>query len=96
MNRFLQQHARSVTGMVSGWDRLRFHGSLRHICYPRGLGGFLGCTGRFYKGFKQFALESSAQLKAAALRVAEQAGRPVRYLRSPDISKEQVARQCAK
>lgn len=95
MYRFLQQHARSVIGMISGWDRLRFHGSLRSICHPRGLSGLLGCTGRYYRGFKDFALESSTQLKEAALRVAEQAGRPVHYLRSGNISKEQVARQCA-
>lgn len=96
MNRFLQQHAKSVIGMVSGWDRLRFRGTLQRICYPRGLGAFLGCTRRFYKGFKTFALESSAQLKAAALEVAREAGRPVRHLSSPQISKEQVARDCAR
>ncbi len=95
MYRFLQQHAKSVIGMISGWDRLRFHGSLKHICYPGGLSGLLACTGRYYRGFKDFALESSTQLKEAALRVAEQAGRPVHYLRSGNISKEQVARQCA-
>lgn len=86
MYRFLQQHARSVIGVVSGWDRLRFHGSLKHICYPKGLSGLLGCTGRYYRGFKQFALESSTQLKEAALRVAERAGRPVHYLRSAATS----------
>jgi hypothetical protein len=96
MMQFLQQHAKIVLGMVSGWDRLRFQGSLRSICHPRGLGTFLGYTRRFYKGFKSFALESSAQLKAAALKVAKDAERPVRHLPSPKISKEQVARQIAR
>jgi hypothetical protein len=95
MDEFLQQHAQAVTGMVSGWDRLRFRGCLRGICHARGLGAFLGCTRRFYKGFKGFALESAAELKAAALKVAEQLGRPVIHLNSPKISKEQVARERA-
>lgn len=96
MNRFLQQHANVVSGMVSGWDRLRFRGTLQSICHARGLGTFLGCTRRFYKGFKAFALESSAQLKGAALKVAQEAGRPVRHLPSSQISKEQVARAYAR
>lgn len=95
MQQFLQQHADSVIGMVSGWDRLRFQGSLRSFCHAHGLGAFLGCTRRFYKGFKDFALESSAGLKSAALKAAERIGRPVIHVRSPKTSKEQVAREVA-
>jgi hypothetical protein len=31
MNSFVQRHAGSVTGMLSGWDRLRFRGTLRML-----------------------------------------------------------------
>jgi len=95
MKDFLQQHGQHVLGVLSGWDRLRFRGTLQSICHSRGLGAFLGCTRRFYKGFKAFALESSAQLREAALKVAQQASRPVIYLRSMHTNKEQVARHCA-
>jgi hypothetical protein len=96
MHTFLQQHLKSVTGMISGWDRLRFHGTLISICHAEGLSRFLSASGKFFKGFKDFALSSSQALKAAALRVAQEANRPVQYLSDPGVSKEQVARICAK
>ena len=45
MDQFLQQHAASVTGAVSGWDRLRFRGTLRMLANVTGLSRFLGYTG---------------------------------------------------
>ena len=95
MNAFLQQHIQSVIGMVSGWDRLRFHGTISSICYATGLSRFLSCSGKMFKGFKEFALSSSEMLREAALRVAIEAGRPIHYLPNPHVSKEHVARICA-
>ena len=96
MNAFVQQHAKVVLGMISGWDRLRFRGTLSKICYPGGLSGFFYNTGRLFKQFKEFALWSSEQLRRAATEAAVRLGRPVMYLPTPRISKEEVARQCAK
>jgi hypothetical protein len=96
MNAFVQQHAKLVSGMISGWDRLRFRGTLRQLCHAEGLNCFLHVTGRLFKQFKEFALSSSTELKQAALAVAERLSRPVIYLPSARISKEEVARQCAK
>ena len=62
MNRFLQQHVHLVSGMISGWDRLRFRGTLTRICYPAGLSSFFRASGRLFKQFKEFALQSSRQL----------------------------------
>jgi hypothetical protein len=96
MNAFLQQHAKVVSGMISGWDRLRFRGTLMRICHPGGLSGFFHASGKLFSQFKEFALASSAQLKQAALAAAQELGRPVMYLPTSRISKEEVARQCAR
>jgi len=96
MNAFLQQHARLVSGMISGWDRLRFRGTLMRICHPGGLSSFFHASGRLFKQFKEFALSSSEQLIEAALAVAQRLDRPVIYLPSTKMSKEETARQCAK
>lgn len=96
MDAFLQQHAKLVSGSIHGWDRLRFRGTLPSLCYAQGLNNFLRASGRLFKHFKEFALWSSTQLKKAALDVAQRVGRPVIYLPSCKISKEQVARECAK
>ena len=37
MNSFIQRHADSVIGMVSGWDRLRLRGTLRMLANLTGM-----------------------------------------------------------
>jgi hypothetical protein len=96
MKRFLQQHGKIVSGMISGWDRLRFRGTLTRICYPGGLSSFFHASGKRFKEFKEFVLSSSEQIKLEALKVAERLGRPVMFLPSSKMSKEETARQCAK
>jgi hypothetical protein len=95
MNRFLQQQGKLVLGMISGWDRMRFRGTLRQLCHPGGVSAFLHLSGRKYKEFKAFAIWSTEQVKQAALNVARKIGRPAIYLSSSKTSKEQVARDCA-
>lgn len=95
MNGFLQRHAGSVTGMLSGFDRIRFRGTIRLLANASGLGAVLSYLGVLLKDFKAYAMGLSEQLKAASLAVAESAGRPVRYLASSLVSKEDLARRIA-
>jgi hypothetical protein len=95
MDPFLQQHASSVTGSLSGWDRLRFRGTLRMLANITGLSRFLGYTGRLFKDFGTYAHEFSRQARAASLAVAESAARPIVHLNDPSVSKEQTARDIA-
>jgi hypothetical protein len=96
MNCFVQQHQDSVIGCLSGWDRLRFRGTLRMLANVTGLERFLSYTGQLFKDFGKYVLERSRQVRAASLAVAEAAGRPVEHLRSPGISKEDWAREVAR
>lgn len=96
MASFLQQHAKLVSGMLSGWDRLRFRGTLSQLCHSGGLNAFIHATGRLFKDFKEFALASSGQLKKAAIEAAERLNRPVLYLNNSRFSKEQIAKEHAK
>jgi hypothetical protein len=96
MHQFLQQHAGSVTGAISGWDRLRFRGTLRMLANVTGLGRFLSSTRHLMKDFGKYAHELSQQVRAASLAVAESAGRPVVHLNGPSVSKEDTAREIAK
>lgn len=96
MDSFLQQHASSVTGMLSGFDRVRLRGTIRLLANAGGLGAVLSYLGILLKDFKQYAMSLSEQLKAASLQAAIAAGRPVQYLSSSLIRKEDVARQIAR
>jgi hypothetical protein len=94
MNSFIQAHLSKVTGIVSGWDRLRFRGTLRMLANVTGLWRFLRCTGRvLLKDFGKHAEELSQQTRAQSLAVAEAQGRPVEHLQSPNVCKEDVARE---
>ena len=95
MNTFLQRHAGSVTGMLSGFDRVRFRGTVRILSNASGLLAVLSHLGVLLKDFKQFAVGVSEKLKEASLAAALRAGRPVRYLSSSRVCKEDLARQIA-
>jgi hypothetical protein len=83
-----------ITGMISGWDRLRFRGTVRMLAHVAGLWKFLSFTGRSYlKDFGAHAEALSRQVRAASLAAAEQTGRPVVHLASPGVCKEEVARE---
>jgi hypothetical protein len=95
MDAFVQQHAACVTGTLSGWDRLRFRGTLRMLANAAGLFRFLCYTGHLLKDFGSYALGLSRQVRAASLAAAESSGRPVEHLAGPSVSKEGRAREIA-
>lgn len=96
MNGFLQRHAGSVTGMLCGFDRVRFRGTVRVLANASGLGAVMWRLGILLKDFKQWAMGLSEQLKTASLATALALGRPVRYLASSQLCKEDLARQIAR
>src|ERR1700675_1691820 len=96
MNAFVQRRGSTVMGMISGWDRLRFRGTLRMLAHVTGLLNFLCFTRHLLKDFGQYALQLSRQVRADSLAVAEAAGRPVVHLKCPSVNKEEMALQIAK
>jgi hypothetical protein len=96
MEKFLQQHAGSVMGVLSGWDRLRFRGTLRMLANVTGMSRFLSYTGHLFKDFGRYAQDVSRLVRASSLAAAELAGRPVEHLDNPSVSKEDRARQIAR
>jgi hypothetical protein len=95
MESFVLRHSEDVIGVLSGFDRVLFRGTLRSICYGKGLDRFLGAMGVRYKDFWAFAEGLSERLKKHAQTLAHDAGRPFQYLYSSSQSKEEVARRIA-
>src|SRR6266550_817005 len=93
MERFLMRHGDRIAGILSGFDRLLFRGTLRSIAYVKGLDIFLSSHRVLYKDFGTFAAGVSEQLKAHAEALAAKERRPFRYITSARISKEEVARE---
>ena len=66
MNRFITKHAGSVIGTLSGFDRLVFTGTLRHLAYPAGLKLWLWAARILLKDFATHAEAMTRCLKDAS------------------------------
>lgn len=95
MDAFIQRYQQDVIGVVQGFDRLRFRGTLRSICYAAGLDLFLARIGVRYKDFKEVALGWSERLIEHARQIAQQAGRPFVYVASSNEDKQAEAQKIA-
>jgi hypothetical protein len=96
VNQFLAKHAGSVIGTLSGFDRLVFTGTLRHLAYPAGLKLWLWAASVLLKDFAAHAEAMTRRLKEASEALARRTGRPILYLRSATASKEAIARKIAR
>lgn len=92
---FLTKFAAVVRGILNGFDRLFFCGTLRNLAYPLGLQNYLWAQRIPYKDFANHSLQVSARLEEASLRQARQLGREIRYLNSAQHRKEDIAREIA-
>jgi hypothetical protein len=88
VNEFMATHAGKVTGVISGFDRLRFQGTLRCLYHPELMSEFLHRAGVLWKDFKGYACGVTDQIRTAAENIAHAAGRRVHYLRSSKLDKE--------
>jgi hypothetical protein len=92
---FLSKFGQKITGILSGFDRVRFRGTLRLLFQPAAMERYLNSCGVLIKEFKNFAESVTAKVKAAAYGAAAKAKRPTQYIRDPKLSKEDYARQIA-
>jgi hypothetical protein len=84
-----------VMGVLSGFDRLLFRGTLRCVINVRGMYGYLHGVGKTAKDFGKHAPQVSQQLKDASLAEALQSGRPVCYLQGHQDRKKDLALEIA-
>lgn len=95
MHEFIAKHEDKITGTLSGFDRLVFRGTLRSISHDDGMKRYLWANQVLLKDFGSHVERVSRRLKEASLAEAEALGRPVKYLTSSQVSKEEMARGIA-
>src|SRR6267143_3274278 len=89
---FIAKHREETAGVLSGFDRLVFRGTLRSISYPEGMMGYLWANQVRLTEFGRHVQRVSERLKQACRAKAEALRRPMKYLASAGESKEEVAR----
>ena len=95
MNALIPKHAEHVIGELSGWDRIVLRGSLRLLCFVDGMMGYLYHAGVLLKDFGEHAQAMTKCLIEASLKEARRKQRPIQYLDSPKIRKDEEARKIA-
>lgn len=96
MNAFVQKHGAAVIGILSGFDRLVFRGTLRQIAFAEGLLRFLNLKHILLKDAGQFFENTSKEVKASVVRYAEKEHRPLIYLPSANTNKGEKALEVAR
>lgn len=94
-NIFIQQHSSDVIGVLEGFDRLRFRGTLRSLYHGSVMEAYLNSCRVLIKDFGRFAQSWGQQIKTRAQELADQHRRPLEYLTSSHWSKEELARKIA-
>jgi hypothetical protein len=96
MQQFIQKLGNRLVGTLSGFDRLRFRGTLLLLTSEGGMSEFLWRSNVLLKNFKTYVEGITGRVRQASERLAAQSPhRKIEYLRTTRISKEQVARELA-
>ena len=96
MQSFLRVHESKIKGVLSGFDRVRFRGTLRMLANTKGFGGFLSFMSILLKDFKEWSVALTDRIRRASQELAGVRQRPVIYLCSCHTDKEALAREIAK
>ena len=94
MKSFLQRFGSLVSGVLHGFDRLRFRGSKRLLCNPGGVISFLRQVQVPLKDYKSYAKETTLALCKSIETKAKQAGLYL-YVNNSKESKEELALRLA-
>lgn len=95
MERFIKQHDNRIAGIITGYDRMIFRGTLRSLSYVKGMEIWLTGQQVLLKNFGPYVDGITEQLTRHAEEMAAQLQRPLVYVSSPKESKEEMARKIA-
>src|ERR1051326_919214 len=91
---FLRRFAPAVTGVLNGFDKVRFRGTVRWWAKPPGMMHFLSKMSVLLMDFPAFAKDTTARVRAAMEQAALEQERPIHYL-AAKTDKEERARAIA-
>src|SRR5712675_882250 len=91
--RFLARFGEHFIGILSGFDRMRFLGSLRTLQEVCGMMGYLSRANVLLKDFSAYAQALTDRVRQQARALAAAAGLEVEYLRSSSQRKQWLAQE---
>ncbi len=95
MQTFLRVYDSKIKGTLSGFDRVRFRGTLRRLAHTAGMLSFMSFWHILLKDFVEWSKDITDRIRRATAELARSRQRPVIYLHSCHTDKEARARQIA-
>jgi hypothetical protein len=95
MERFLERYGSEVKGVISGWDRIAFRGTIRWLASVRGVATYLSAHDMLLKDYGHWVSSLTDRIRGQCDGVADSLGIRREYLRSSAVDKEAWARQIA-
>ncbi len=95
MRSFQEVYGKRIVGTISGWDRIRFRGTVRWLASTRGINSFLTTQGILLKDFGAWAERITKGVRRVCEEQAKRLAIPMHYLRSSKDDKEALAREIA-
>lgn len=95
MKSFLLAFASAIYGTLSGFDRVRFRGTQRHLVYPDGLDQLLWREKVLLKDFAAYATRTTERIRREIESHAAKRGVEIEYVRTASQSKEELAARLA-
>lgn len=95
MKHFEEKYHNSIVGSMSGWDRIRFRGTIRWLASLRGLGTYMNTQRILLKDFGSWVGGITRSVREGCAEQARRLGIPMIYLRSSGVDKEAMARRVA-
>ena len=94
MDTLFHRFADKIKGILIGFDRIVFKGTIQNICYPKGIEMFLNGHGVLNKDYKDWLTKQSAVIiKDAEDYAKNQTGKKIQYIASSNVRKETVAHE---
>jgi len=90
MRQFMRVYESQTRGALSGFDRVRFRGTLRWLACVQGMANFLWQAHVLLKDFKAYAQDVTKRLAEATVRLAAESGRRVIYVPSCNANKDRL------
>jgi len=95
MQQFLERYHDCIRGVLRGFDRVLFRGTLRRISSVAGLSSYFSYREIRLVDFRGWAEDLTARVRKASEAVVERAGRPLHYVAGRAVRKEDLARTIA-
>jgi len=93
MKNFMEMYAKNICGAISGWDRIRFRGTIRWLANTPGINSYLSTRNILLKNFGAWAENITKNVRSLCSDQAKALDIPMIYLQSASIDKEKRARE---